>query len=393
MRLKVSSPVTLAVLLAAVVSASPAEGQWAHLAVSLDTLIARAGRDSLDPVAQYELGIGYWSARRYDEAERALRRSVAIEPKTAPGYLALSFLPYARRPKLWLEEYRGKVPPELKDAVAESSRLYRRAFMIDPMVDLQIYGLMLPPLPGGSYDRVTQSLLQGFDGFFGGNYLAAYDGFDAVLNSIPAKDREKKAAGVLLWYHGLAAAHIDRYGTAAHDFRILLDRMVAREKTDSIAVFATLRSNEFRYVLAALEQEAGQRDSALAHFQEVLTNDLGQYMAHVRMAAIYTFRQQWDLAVEERRRAIVTNPDDSSLLFDLGLTLAQAQRLPEARDALTRAMQLNPLNARIPFVLGKVELALHDPAGRATLERFVAMAPSTFRDQISEARASLASLP
>ena len=380
-------------LLAALAFAPPAQGQMSRLAVSLDTLVARAERDSLDPVAQYELGIGYWASRRYDDAERVLRRSVAIEPKTAAGYLALSFLPYARRPKLWLEEARGRIPDELKEAVAESDRLYRRAFMIDPMVDLQIYGLLLPPLPGRSYDRVTQSLLQGYDGFFSGQYLAAFNGFDAVLNSIPPKDRTAKAAGTLLWYHGLAAAHIEQYGTAAHDVRILLERVMAREKTDSIAVFATLRSTEFRYVLAALEQEAGNRDSALVHFQEVLTTDLGQYMAHVRMAAIYTFRQQWDLAIEERRRAIVTNPDDSSLLYDLGYTLAQAQRLAEARDVLVRAMTLNPLNCRIPYVLGRVQLALRDPAARGTLEHFVAMAPSTFREQVAEARTSLASLP
>jgi tetratricopeptide (TPR) repeat protein len=393
MRLSRPSSAAALMVLAALSHATPAHGQMSRLAVSLDSLVARAERDSLDPVAQYELGIGYWASQRYDDAEHALRRSVAIEPKTAAGYLALSFLPYARRPKLWFEEDRGRIPAELKEAVAESDRLYRRAFMIDPMVDLQIYGLMLPPLPGGRYDRVTQSLLQGFGGFFGGQYLAAFDGFDAVLNSIPARDRTAKAAGTLLWYHGLAAAHIERYGTAAQDVRILLDWVMAREKTDSIAPFATLRSNEFRYVLAALEQEAGQRDSALAHFQEVLTTDLGQYMAHVRMAAIYSFRQQWDLAIEERRRAIATNPDDSSLLYDLGFTLAQAQRLTEARDVLVRAMAMNPLNARIPYVLGRVQVALHDPSARGTLERFVAMAPSTFADQVAEARTSLASLP
>lgn len=380
-----------AALLMSALTPLPARAQWARLAVSVDSLEAKAARDSLDPVALYQLGIGYWSIRRYDDAERAFRRSVAVEPRTAAGYLALSFLPYARRPKLWSEAARGHVPPELRDAVAESDRYFRRAFMIDPLVDLQIYGLMLPRYAAG--DRLAQAILQGFGGFFGGQYQAAYDGFDAVVRSLSDRDREKPGVDVFFWYRGLAAAHLEEYGTAIHDVRLVLDRVAAAEKTDSISLFASLRSSELRYVLAAFEQEAGQRDSALAHFQEVLTTDMGQYMAHVRMAGIYEFRHEWDKALEERRRAIATNPDDPSLLFDLGFTLARAQRLPEAREALERAMAANPLNPRIPYVLGKVELALHDGTARATLERFLAMAPSTLREQVAEARASLASLP
>jgi len=61
---------------------------------------------------------------------------------------------------------------------------------------------------------------------------------------------------------------------------------------------------------------------------------------------------------------------------------------------LVEAVRANPLNARIPYVLGKVQALLHEPAeARATLTRFIAIAPSRFQDQVAEARQLLASLP
>lgn len=368
--------------------------QWAHLAVSLDTLVAAAARDSLDPVAQYELGIGYWTADRYDQADSALRRAIRIEPRTAAAYLALSFLPYARPAKAKARSAGRGAPSPRSAELDEAGRFYRRAFMIDPMVDLKVFGLLLPPMWFGSANRVTRNFLDGIQGFFAGQYELAFSGFDAVVNSVPEKDREAKLPSGLLWYHGLAAAHVDRYGVATRDFGILLRRAIEADKTDSLQHVASLRPNEIRYVLAALEQEAGERDSALAHFQQVVTADLGQYMAHVRMADIYEFRQQWDLAIEERRRAVASNPEDSSLQYDLGLTLARAHRYAEARDALVEAARMNPLNARIPYVLGKVQVLLHETSdARATLTRFIAMAPGRFHDQVIEAQQQLATLP
>lgn len=385
-----------ALCLGAALCLAPAlPAQWAHLTVSLDSLVAAAARDSLDPVAQYELGIGYWTVERYDQADSALRRAIRIEPRTAAAYLALSFLPYARPARKSKDRPARRGEPSPRSAeLDEASRFYRRAFMIDPMVDLKVFGLLLPPMLFGSANRVTRGFLDGIQGFFAGQYELAFSGFDVVVNSVPEKDREAKLPSGLLWYHGLAAAHVDRYGVATSDFGILLRRAIEADKTDSLQHVASLRPNEIRYVLAALEQEAGQRDSALAHFEQVVTADLGQYMAHVRMADIYEFRQQWDLAIEERRRAVASNPEDSSLQYDLGLTLARAHRYPEARDALAEAARMNPLNARIPYVLGKVQVLLHETAdARATLARFIAMAPGRFHDQVIEAQQQLATLP
>jgi len=81
--------------------------QGITLRQSLPELEAGAHRDSNDAAAQYLLGLGFWTKKRYDDAERALRVAVTIEPRFAPGWLALGVLPFARRPKLRDEQVRG----------------------------------------------------------------------------------------------------------------------------------------------------------------------------------------------------------------------------------------------------------------------------------------------
>ena len=211
--------------------------QRARLLVSLPELQARLGQDSLDPVAHYDVALGYWVAGRFDDAERSLRRSVTIEPKFAPGHLGLAFLPYARRPKLWNEERKDKVPADWVAIVEESDRAYRRAFLIDPLVDLKIFGLVIPPreaiVIGRNATETYAALVRGFECFWDGQYAQSYDWLNSVLLKLD-RGKEKDAPDVLLWYHGLAAAHVHRYDDAMNDFQRLLTRALAKEETDTL---------------------------------------------------------------------------------------------------------------------------------------------------------------
>lgn len=80
--------------------AGEAMAQRVRLSVPMDELVLRAERDSNDAPAHYEVALGYWLGKKYDLAEQHLRQAILIEPKTAAAYLALSYLPYARRSKL-----------------------------------------------------------------------------------------------------------------------------------------------------------------------------------------------------------------------------------------------------------------------------------------------------
>jgi len=59
-------------------------------------------------------------------------------------------------------------------------------------------------------------------------------------------------------------------------------------------------------------------NEAIDLYREVLTNDHCLYMAHVRLAEIYETAQMLPQAINSRRNAVNANPDDESLLLDLG---------------------------------------------------------------------------
>ncbi|HXI19705.1 MAG TPA: tetratricopeptide repeat protein [Gemmatimonadales bacterium] len=376
--------------------AVPLAAQRVKLLVPVDALEARARQDSVDAPAHYELGLAYWVTEHYREAEAEFRRAIAIEPRTAPAYLALGYLPYADRSKLWNEEEKGKVPAEWQARMEEAARFRRLAFLIDPLVDLKPLALMIPPASQfglkGNREAAYTYLMNGFGSFWDGQYGRAYGFLHDIAGDATEEQRQHFAAW-FLWYEALAAAHISQPDRAIADLRILLARAEKAERADGGAMLAFSNANEYRYTLACILDQAGHQDEAISLLQEALTRDAGLYMAHVRLAAIYDARKKPLSALEERRRAVAANPDDPSLLFDLGEALARTGEIQEAHQVLRQARDANPRNVRALYVLAWVAEQLGDSAeARQALTSFLALAPSRFEAQKVTARSRLAAL-
>jgi Tfp pilus assembly protein PilF len=341
--------------------------QRIKLPYPLSQLEQRAHQDSNDAAVQYELGLGYWNAKRWDDAERVLRLSVQIEPRFAQGYLALAYVPFARHPELMKIRDPALVPDSLKPSLEESRRFERRAFTIDPLVDLRIIGVVFPPGAGP------------FQAFVDGQYGLAFWFFQGAVN----QQGVKAAPPGLLWYAGLAAAHVAAYPQAVADLQALLDRELAREQDSTVHV--PLAANEVRYVLAIVKQKYNKPADAIALYREVLSNDIGMFMAHVQMAHVYEQNSMWKDAAAEQRLAVATDPEDPSLLTDLGILLRQADSLAESETVLRQAMDGNARDPRPPYYLGLTELQMGKaPEARAAFQRFLAMAPSRDSAEIAE---------
>ena len=387
--------VSLAFVLVAA-SAAPLAAQGARLLVPLAELETRAASDSLDPMAHYDVALGYWTKGRWADVERSLRRSIAIEPKMAPAYLGLALLPFARRPQLWRDVESDRISADRAPELEESSRFFRRAFQLDPLVDLKLYGLSVPPrgaiLIGRNATPAYAALVQGFESLWDGQYATAFGWLDGVLRKLDRGKKDDVPEG-LLWYHGLASAHLEKWDLALLDFQRLYERAAAREQTDSLVRTFIMESNQVRYVLATISRRAGRSDQALGLYRESVANDLGLYMAHVQMADIYEERRQWDEAITERQRALEVSPDDTGLRYDLAYSQARARQFNAAAENLTGLMETRPLNPRIPYLLGLVSLRLGDTdSARDALQRFVTTAPSRFNEQVAEARKQLSQL-
>src|SRR5258705_12046359 len=114
-------------LLAVAVATGPnlARAQF-KLPKKLDELETIARKDSNDAAAHYNVALAYWNAKRYDDVDSALHRAIRVDPEFAGAYIALAFLPYAKRSSLADDIREHRVPEQWKKPLEESDRMYRR---------------------------------------------------------------------------------------------------------------------------------------------------------------------------------------------------------------------------------------------------------------------------
>jgi tetratricopeptide (TPR) repeat protein len=272
--------------------------------------------------------------------------------------------------------------------VDEAWQFRRQAFLIDPLVDLKPLALMIVPASAlglrGNRGAAYTSFMNGLGSFWDGQYGRAADFLHELAGKVTEADRQRFASW-FLWYEALAAAHVGDFGLAAGDLRILLARAEARDTLGGGAMLAFSNANHYRYTLACVLDIGGQSQAALLLLQEVATQDAGLYMAHTRMAGIYDGLHRPVAALEERKRAVAANPDDGTLLFELGDALARAGEFADAQGALRQARHANPRNVRALYLLGMVASQVGDiDEAQDAFRQFLVLAPSRFSDQKAE---------
>lgn len=391
--------IVIAVLTAC--AAPPVAAQRIRLSASLGDLEKAARKDSNDAAAHYNLALAYWNAKRWDDVDSALHRAIRLDPRFAAAYMGLAALPYARRPQLFEEEFEHQVPTEWQPKVGESERMYRQAVLIDPLVEVRIGYVMLPPATSNFQTSLAvmfgdwfDDYLEGRQLYFEGKFQESYVRFQRVYNELDAERHPNRLFNTLLFWHGLAAAQIGRHDDASWDFATILTRL---ENTEEAAKDSTLhlplRTNEFRYILGVMKQRAAKPNEAIDLYRQALQNDIGLYMAQVRLAQIYEDNNMMTQAVAARRAAININPDDPSLLLDLGKTLARANQWIDAEKALQDAVAANPRDPRPYYFLGVVEQHQNKTAeARAAFNAFIARAPTRYGPQVADAKQRLNAL-
>ena len=387
-----------AVCLAAslLICSAPAAAQHAAPKPGLDSLAARAIRDSLDPIAHYELGAAYVAAKRFDEGEREFLAAVALAPQYADPYLALARLPAARGEGYWKRRERDAGGDNVRAALAQAHRYYRRAFLINPLVDLRLmaedYQMFRRPLGLPFYFWWEKGMDNAIVALHKQEDARAYEELTRLETDSRARPDRSGLPTRVLWLRGLLGAKLGDYEAAVADIGTLTGRAFAAETSDQRGtLFST---NDYRYTLATVRYFAGRYEEAIATFRRSLEFDVGLYQAHIQMARMYETLKRWDEAIAEREAAIAVDPDDGSLVVDLGGTLASAGRVGRAESVLTQAVAAAPRDPRAWYLLGVAALrAGHADAAHAALTRFVAIAPSRFAEQITEARQQLASQP
>lgn len=337
--------------------------------------------DSLDPQTHYQLGLALMRQRQFDQADSAFAGAIALDPRMAPALLAWSVV-HDRNRRYWdgLRRLGGD------SARARESRrrdeAFRRAFMIEPFVDI---------LPLMYADRRRADLPQLSD------YAQAFHFVDSVMAYALGFARGPRAVidsmpPGLIFVRALLAARSNQIPKAMGDMLALLRLAQAREGGDSVTVLP-LPTNEFRYLLAALQQRAGNRVQAMSLYREVLEHDVGNYMAHVQLARLHEAGQEWSQAINARRAAVATNPDDATLVLDLAATLTAGRFAARAESILVDVEGRLPSDPRRHLLLARARQAQGKNAEAAvSYETFLNVAPVRWTNERNQARAQLQTL-
>ena len=387
--------------------AAPLSAQSPPAEPPVDSLRLWAARDSLDSRAYFDLGMGLWSRHRYDEADTAFQRALTLSPHYAEPHLALALLPFGRGER-YLNDLSHRVSADsIHGLLQNSSRLYREAYLLDPLVDPRILrylgvdelvprygevefqgGIVLStavPWWEGKTKRGVRYLVDG-------QYDSSFTVLDQVLH---AREMSQGAAlpDIFIWYYGLTAAHVAKYDLAADAFQELARRAFRRQNADPDWVLPTSRA-DYLYLYAVMSARYGNLGLAIPAFQETLAANFGLFEAHSRLADIQEDRGDVDGAITERRRAVDVSPETGELHLDLGVTLLGAGRAAAAESAFVDAARLLPNDPGAQQFLANTALQLGDSAvARRALERFVAVAPARYAEQVAQARRTLAGLP
>jgi tetratricopeptide (TPR) repeat protein len=301
--------------------------------------------DSLDAELQYQMAMRAWGREHYIAADSLLHQALRIDPWFPEANLALGALPFGRYPKLetWIQKER--VPDSLAPVVAEAREHLRLAALVDPFVGWGKSNFIFIP--------------------------------SWAMKNFSPRERARLPIGFFYW-RGLSYARGSEYANAIGDLTEVLTRLEQARDSVPTSALLPLAANEVRYLIGVVELKDGRTIEARQHFEAVLAQDLGMYMAHVKLADLHERNGAWNAAIRERQRAVETKPGDPVLLYQLATTLARAAQLAQADTAVTRAMELNPHNAEYVYLAARVRLALGDTARAVgTYQKFMAMAPSS----------------
>lgn len=104
--------------------------------------------------------------------------------------------------------------------------------------------------------------------------------------------------------------------------------------------------------------QEGKWDEAIRNFKRAVELGYRSPVLHVNLSYAYLALKKWTEAEAEARLAIDRQPGLALAYNNLGIALAQQNRLEEAREALERSLELNPLDRDAVLNLAAVEFSL-----------------------------------
>ena len=129
---------------------------------------------------------------------------------------------------------------------------------------------------------------------------------------------------------------LDRVGSFDHPSAASEPSLLRRPGT------AGPRGVQDRFLAAVQAEEAGEKQRAIAIYEEILSIDPGYAAAYINLGTINFHLRHFARAEDLYRRATLADPGYVLAFFDLGNVLDELQRLDESIAAYRQAVTLSP---------------------------------------------------
>ncbi|MGB9906517.1 MAG: tetratricopeptide repeat protein [Candidatus Saccharicenans sp.] len=300
----------------------------------------------------YNLGIAYGRLNRLIEAEEIYLKVLEARPDFIEAHNNLGEI-YLRQSRLEEAEREFLKAIELHRefalAYANLAEVYLRKNNLEQAEDSVEKALAIDPAMTAAYNMKGNILRQA------GRLEEAVEAYKKALEKNP---RNEKA----LYNLGLVAADRNRLGEAREYFLRAIE--ADRRYAEAYAGLGLTYLREKNW------------DEAIQNFLQAKELGYRNPVLHVNLSYVFLAKKDWPAAEAEARLAIKEQPGLAVAYNNLGIALAQQNRLEEAREILSNALELSPLESDAVLNLAAVEYSLgHDDRALELFLKALALNP------------------
>jgi tetratricopeptide (TPR) repeat protein len=286
---------------------------------------APAARIPEDATYYFLLGRYLEGGGRIDDAVAALRKAIALDPRSAEPRAELAGL-YARQ-----------------DKAAEALTAAEDALTVDPK--------------NQEANRILGSVL-----------AALAEQHQAARPGDEVAGYAKRAIAAL------EIARADGTGDLSIDLALGRLYLEADRPSDAIPLLRRIVLEQPQYadgavLLADAQEAAGAPDAAAETLTNLLDDQPQFFRGRVQLAELYEHQRRWPKAADAWAKAQGLNPRNPEVAARRGSALLNAGRPGEARDVLSTALKIAPNDIRMSFLLAQAQRAAGDLDGAEATAR------------------------
>jgi tetratricopeptide (TPR) repeat protein len=311
-----------------------------------------AQADTNDAAAYYLYGT-IWIAKNAAAAQASFYWATRLDPEMADAYYARA-IAYALAfgDSVTDQNLRGggrETDPTKQQHELYDSLMYN-AFAREPFLDPRFNLLFYPPEIRRLFPKSPDPDLRGDYAFATHEYGQALAEWARALKQDPHRYGVRVKRARAFYY----AQQLD---SAYNELALVVDTLEARQQAKLRKTTVYLSKEMYLYQMGVIRERQGDRAAARELYGRALSESIGWYMAHVRLARLAALAgdsavavSEWDLAVQIRDYDPSLHYRYADLLFGMG-------RTEEAAKQLRKAIAANPDYAPPYALLGRAEEA------------------------------------